>query len=147
VLHPVSLCSVSKDLELTDSVPDQIIGAVASYFWPKIFFDFWTKTLDGSVKPYPYLQTINLICGLLSITLEWPLTYIADTAWHRSFEGRFLLYPFAATAGILVYQMTDPALYYLIGTAVYFWAFCEGEEIMPKAWQIKKRQKNRGGKV
>jgi hypothetical protein len=35
--------------------------------------------------------------------------------------------PLCSLSAILLYQATNPALYYLIGTIVYFWAYCEGE--------------------
>ena len=35
--------------------------------------------------------------------------------------------PLCSLASVLMYQGTNPALYYLVGTGVYFWGFCEGE--------------------
>lgn len=37
------------------------------------------------------------------------------------------MYPLSALFAALVYQGMDPALYYLIGIGVYFWAYAEGE--------------------
>jgi TDG/mug DNA glycosylase family protein len=37
------------------------------------------------------------------------------------------MYPLSALLAALLYQGTDPAIYYLIGIAVYFWAYTEGE--------------------
>lgn len=33
----------------------------------------------------------------------------------------------AALAAALLYQATNPAIYYTIGMVVYFWAYSEGE--------------------
>ena len=38
-----------------------------------------------------------------------------------------MLLPLSALAAIMVYQATNPAIYYLIGVGVYFWAYSEGE--------------------
>lgn len=35
--------------------------------------------------------------------------------------------PLASLSSVLIYQATNPALYYLIGVVVYFWAYSEGE--------------------
>ncbi len=35
--------------------------------------------------------------------------------------------PMCSLAAVMMYQATNPALYYLIGCAAYFWAYCEGE--------------------
>ncbi|UKZ77859.1 hypothetical protein TrVFT333_005585 [Trichoderma virens FT-333] len=51
----------------------QIGAAVEGYFWPKIFWDFLTHSLDAAVKPAPILQTINLVFGIAMLALEWPL--------------------------------------------------------------------------
>ena len=106
---------------------DQVAAALESFFWPKIFWDFLTKTLDPAVKPVPVLQIINLLLGLGMFALEWPLSFIAGSTFHRSLEARLALLPLAALAAVLIYQGTNPALYYLTGSAVYFWAYSEGE--------------------
>ena len=106
---------------------DQIAAAVEGYFWPKIFWDFLTKNLDGAVKPLPILQSINLFLGIMNLAWEWPLSWVAGTGFHRSIEARLVLFPLSAMAAALLYQATNPALYYLIGIGVYFWAFSEGE--------------------
>lgn len=97
------------------------------YFWPKVFWDFLTKTLDPAVKPIPILQTVNLVFGLGMIALEWPLSFLAGSALHRSLEFRLAVLPLTALASALMYQGTDPALFYLIGMGVYFFAYSEGE--------------------
>lgn len=111
--------------------PDQIAAAIEGFFWPKIFWDFLTKNLDGAVKPIPVLQTINLIMGLVITAWEWPLGIIAKTALHRSIEARLVVYPLAALSAALLYQATNPAIYYTIGIVIYFWAYSEGEVSFP----------------
>jgi hypothetical protein len=87
----------------------------------------WTKNLDGAVKPVPILQILNLLMGLIGVAWEWPLKYLAGTFPHRSIEFRLLLYPLSSLLAALIYQGTNAALYYLVGMAVYFWAYSEGE--------------------
>lgn len=111
--------------------PDQIAAAIEGFFWPKIFWDFLTKNLDGAVKPIPVLQSINLIMGLVITAWEWPLGILATTALHRSIEARLVVYPLAALSAALLYQATNPAIYYTIGIVVYFWAYSEGEVSFP----------------
>lgn len=100
---------------------------MSCFFWPKIFWDFLTKTLDGGVKPIPVLQILNLLSGLFMIVLEWPAGFIAGTTFHRSIEARLAVLPMTALLAILIYQGTNAALYYLIGMMVYFVAYSEGE--------------------
>ena len=73
------------------------------------------------------LQIINLICGLGMFALEWPLSFIAGSAIHRSLEVRLAILPLTALSAILLYQATNAGLYYLIGMVVYFTAYSEGE--------------------
>lgn len=111
---------------------DQVAAAIEGFFWPKIFWDFLTKTLDGAVRPIPVLQIMNLIFGLGMFALEWPVSFLAGTAIHRSLEARLAILPLVALAAILMYQSTNPAIYYMIGMVVYFVAYSEGEvSILP----------------
>lgn len=105
----------------------QCAAGVHGFFWPKIFWDFLTKNLDGAVKPVPVLQILNVLFGILSLAWEWPLKPLAGTAIHRSIEIRLLVFPISTLCAILLYQGTNSALYYLIGMIVYFWAYSEGE--------------------
>ncbi|KAI9824698.1 MAG: hypothetical protein M1826_007276 [Phylliscum demangeonii] len=116
----------------------QVAAAVEGFFWPKIFWDFATKNLDGAVKPIPILQVINLVLGLIALAWEWPLVWIAGTALHRSLEARLVFFSFSALAAALLYQATNPALYYLIAIGVYLWAFVEGEMICATPWTLPK---------
>ncbi|RAH84413.1 DNA glycosylase [Aspergillus japonicus CBS 114.51] len=105
----------------------QIGSAIEGFIWPKVFWDFMTKNLNGAVTPIPILQILNLLMGLIGIAWEWPLKYVAGSIPHRSIEFRLILYPLSALLAMLLYQGTDPAIYYLIGIGVYFWAYSEGE--------------------
>lgn len=123
----------------------QVAAAIEGFFWPKIFWDFLTKNLDSAVKPIPILQIINLVFGLLIVAWEYPLSFIAGTKMHRSIEARLVVLPLAALAGALLYQGTNPAIYYVVGMEVYLWAFSEGEVVVAKPWQLPKRPQ--AGKV
>ncbi|KAI9803554.1 MAG: hypothetical protein M1825_001897 [Sarcosagium campestre] len=105
----------------------QVAAAIEGFFWPKVFWDFLTKNLDGAVKPIPVLQAINLLFGLFGLAWEWPLKYLAGTRLHRSIEARLVILPLSALSAALLYQATNPAIYYLIGMGIYFWAYSEGE--------------------
>jgi hypothetical protein len=61
------------------------------------------------------------------LALEWPLPLLAGTSIHRSIEFRLAMLPLTALACLLMYQSTNPGLYYLIGMGAYFWAYSEGE--------------------
>ena len=65
--------------------------------------------------------------GLIGLAWEWPLRPLAGSLLHRRIEIRLVVYPMSALFAALLYQGTDPALYYLIGIGVYFWAYSEGE--------------------
>ncbi|CCF36707.1 hypothetical protein CH063_08213 [Colletotrichum higginsianum] len=120
----------------------QFAAAIEGFFWPKIFWDFLTKTLDPAVKPVPVLQIINLIMALFMVALEWPLVFIAGSSIHRSLEFRLIVLPLTTLAAALIYQGTNAALYYLIGLVVYFWAYSEGEIICAKPWTLPQRGRN-----
>jgi len=117
----------------------QIAAALEGFFWPKFFFDFLTKNFDLAVKPVPILQIINLIFGIIGLAYEWPLKYLAGTAIHRSMDLRLIWLPLASLTSVLLYQGTNPALYYLVATFVYFWAYSEGEVICAVPWTLPKR--------
>ncbi|EPS33164.1 hypothetical protein POX_a01841 [Penicillium oxalicum] len=119
----------------------QIISAIQGFIWPKVFWDFISKNLDAAVAPVPVLQTLNLLMGLIGIAWEWPLRPLAGSLPHRSIEIRLIVYPLSALFAALLYQGTDPALYYLIGIGVYFWAYSEGEIVCPEPWTLPKRSK------
>ncbi|KAJ5971657.1 uncharacterized protein N7479_001575 [Penicillium vulpinum] len=117
----------------------QVASAVEGFIWPKVFFDFISRNLDAAVAPIPVLQILNLIMGLVGIAWEWPLKPFAGSIPHRSIEIRLIIYPLSALLAALLYQGTDPAIYYLIGIGVYFWAYSEGEVVCPEPWTLPKR--------
>ncbi|CZT22397.1 uncharacterized protein RCC_08267 [Ramularia collo-cygni] len=118
-------------------------AALEGFFWPKFFFDWLTKNFDGAVKPVPILQTINLVIGILTLAYEWPLKYLAGTSIQRSIEVRLMWLPLASLSSVLIYQATNPAIYYLIGCIVYFWAYSEGEVVCAVPWTLPKRADRR----
>jgi len=118
----------------------QVAASLHGFFWPKVLWDFATKNLDVAVKPVPTLQIINLLFGILCFAWEWPLGFISGTAIHRSIEARIVVFPFSALAALLLYQGTNPGLYYLIGIGVYFWAFGEGEVVCPMPWTLPRKK-------
>ncbi|EGS18791.1 uncharacterized protein CTHT_0054010 [Thermochaetoides thermophila DSM 1495] len=132
-------------LVVLSSAAYQVTAAVHAFFWPKILWDFLTKTLDPAVRPIPVLQIINLIMGLLLLAWEWPLSFIAGSSIHRSLEARLAFLPLAALASSLLYQGANAAIYYVIGMAVYFWAYSEGEMICAKPWTLPQRAPRGGG--
>lgn len=79
------------------------------------------------MKPFPILQIINLVMGIMMMAWEWPLSFIAGSSIHRSLEARLAILPMAALAAVLTYQGTNAALYYLVAMIVEFWAYSEGE--------------------
>lgn len=144
---------------------DQVAASLEGFFWPKVFWDFLTKNLDGAVKPVPVLQILNLLLGILGLAWEWPLSYLSGTAMHRSMEARLVIYPLSSLAALLLFQGTNAGLYYLVGMGVYFWAFSEGEVssdqsrfitcrtlvltisvkvVCPKAWALPRRVRTVG---
>lgn len=64
---------------------------------------------------------------------------------HRSIEARLLVYPLSSLASLLLYQGTNAGLYYLVGMAVYFWGFSEGEVVMGVPWTLPRRRKGGQG--
>ncbi|KAF2758691.1 PRO41 protein [Pseudovirgaria hyperparasitica] len=117
----------------------QVAASIEGFFWPKIFWDFLTKNLDGAVKPVPALQILNLVLGLFALAFEWPIRPFAGTTIHRSIEARLVIYPLSALCCLLMYQSTNPGIYYTIAMGVYFWAYSEGEIVCPEPWTLPKR--------
>ena len=105
----------------------QVGASIEGFIWPKIFWDFSTKNLDSLVKPFPFLQITNVLLGLAVVGFEWPIKYVAGNIAHRNIIARTVVYPLCSFAALLMYQSTNPAIYSLIGTGIYLWAFSEGE--------------------
>ncbi|MCJ1428130.1 hypothetical protein MMC29_006038 [Sticta canariensis] len=133
--HPIPFSSVTprtkkrkNDVNLLPTT-DQVAAALEGFFWPKIFWDFLTTNLDGAVHPIPALQIINLVLGILCLAWEYPLPWLSGTRMHRSIEARLIVYPVCSLSALLLYQGTNPGIYYLVGMGAYFWAFSEGERL------------------
>ncbi|KAH7358982.1 PRO41 protein [Plectosphaerella cucumerina] len=120
----------------------QMGAAIEGFFWPKIFWDFLTKTLDPAVKPFPVLQIINLLLGAFMFLLDWPAPGLGGSMLHRSLEFRLAILPLAGLAAALLYQATNAAIYYVVALVVYFWAYSEGEIICAKPWTLPQRGRN-----
>lgn len=114
----------------------QVGAAIEGFFWPKIFWDFLTKKFDLVVKPVPILQTINLLLGMGMLMLEWPLSIMTRLSLYNSLKLRLILLPIVAFTSLLMYQSTNPAIYYLIGMAVYLMAYNDGETICGTPWSV-----------
>lgn len=121
----------------------QIAASISGLWWPKIFFDFLTRNMDIAVKPIPYLQIFNILSGLLVCAFEWPIGVLSGSSLHRSIETRLIFLPLTITTSILMYQSTNPAIFYSIGLIVYFWAYSAGECVPEKPWSIPSRTSGR----
>ena len=80
-----------------------------------------------------------MLSGLLIVCFEYPLPLIAGTAIHRSIEFRLALYPAVGILAALLYQATEAAGFYVIGIAVWFWAYTEGEIVCKVPWTLPKK--------
>jgi len=119
----------------------QVVAGFHGFFWPKIFWDHWTKALDGAVKPFPTLQVLNILAGLLGLCWEYPLPWLVpNSSMHRSIAARLAIYPISVFVAALLYQGTNAAIYYLVGIGIYFWAYSEGE-IVCMPWKVPQRGK------
>jgi len=122
----------------------QVAAGIHGLFWAKVFWDVWTKSLDGIVKPLPILQVLNILFGLFGCAWEYPLPFlIPNSALHRSIAARLTIYPISVLFAALLYQGTNAAIYYLIGIGIYFWAYSEGE-IVCMPWKVPQRGKALG---
>jgi hypothetical protein len=86
--------------------------------------------IDRAVKPFPVLQSINLIIGLSIVAWEWPIGLKIVKSIYQNIKPRLAILPLAALAVAFLYQTADTAIYYLIGAAVYFWSYHEQEVIV-----------------
>jgi len=120
----------------------QFAAGIHGMFWPKVFFDYWTRSLNALVHPVPILQTLNVISGLLMLAWDYPIPFlIPGSSLHRSIMARLVFLPMAIVLSLFLYQATNPAIYYTIAWIIYFWAYSEGEVVcMP--WKVP----TRGGK-
>lgn len=86
-----------------------------------------TKSLDGIVKPFPYLQLLNVAFAMVVIALEMPIHCIGGSLLHRHIQTRIVIIPMATLPAILLYQTTNAALYYILAMSIYIWGYCQGE--------------------
>ncbi|GAO51063.1 hypothetical protein G7K_5175-t1 [Saitoella complicata NRRL Y-17804] len=114
----------------------QVWAALWGYAYPKAFFDMLTPIFDLAVKPIPVLQTINFILGLATIAVEYPNRHDLNSAawsslspyWPRSMIAKAVAYMLFVLPCILMYQTTNPAIYYFIAASVWAWGWASGEE-------------------
>ncbi|KAL9053688.1 MAG: hypothetical protein Q9162_004639 [Coniocarpon cinnabarinum] len=125
----------------------QAWAALHGFFWPKVFFDWATVNLNPIVKPIPVLQIVNMVCGFFILALEYPLPLLAGTGLHKSIEARLALYPAVALLAALLYQATDAAGFYIIGIAIWFWAYTEGEVVCRTPWTLPRKGRKLEGNV
>ena len=83
--------------------------------------------MDRAVQPVPLLQLVNFFSSLGIAALEWPLGRVAGLPIHRSILCRLVALPVIALPAALMYQSFEAAGYYMIGLAVYAWAYHENE--------------------
>jgi hypothetical protein len=105
----------------------QIGGSIEGFIWPKVTFDFFTHSLNGLVKPFPIIQTLNLALGTTVLAWEWPLGLLADTMLHRSIHARLVVFAICAVTSMFLYQAHSSAIYYLMGFYGYALALAERE--------------------
>ncbi|GAA5842051.1 hypothetical protein JCM11251_001998 [Rhodosporidiobolus azoricus] len=108
-------------------------GALWGIFYRKFFWDFVGGTLgpDGLlpapraalfikvIVDVPVVQIVNLLNGLFTLALEWPVKPLVGTAFHRSHGFRLMFYLWSSVLAILVYQTVDGAVFYLITLLAY----------------------------
>lgn len=114
----------------------QIAASISAFFWPKILFDFRTQNFDVLVKPFPFLQILNMGFGFFMFAWDYPVYLLAGSSLHRSIVARLVFLPVVILASVFMYQGTNPAIYYTIGLVVYFIAFSEGEVVAQEPWTL-----------
>ncbi|KAM7196600.1 putative PRO41 protein, partial [Rhypophila sp. PSN 637] len=103
----------------------QIVAATHSFFWPKITWNFATRSLDFMIYPFPALQCLNLLTGLFVLLREWPVYPVAGPT-SQNITFRLVVLVTAALFCSLLYQGLDVALYYLLASATCYWAYISG---------------------
>lgn len=78
---------------------------------------------------------------------EWPLPWIAGSWIHESIELRLFFYSISTMFAVMIYQGMNPAIYYLVGMGVYFWAYCDGEVSQPAGLGRRTRMLTLSGQV
>lgn len=107
----------------------QIGGAIEGLFWPKVTWDFCTSSLNSLVAPFPFLQIANMILGLLVLSWEWPICFIAGGRLHRSIHARFIVFAVCSLVSLFLYESHNAVLYYTMGSYGY-WLALVGREVI-----------------
>ncbi|GAA5977849.1 hypothetical protein JCM10908_005120 [Rhodotorula pacifica] len=120
-------------------------AALWGFLYRKYFWDF----VDGSLGPHgivpppaaivfvklivdvPVFQILNLLNGLLTLVLEWPLAYIKSWKLYRSHWIRIGFYIWAALVAAFVYQTVMGTIFYLVAVLAYANSLRLGEQIAP----------------
>jgi len=116
-------------------------SSIWGIFYRKFFWDMIGGTLGphGLIPPpssaffidiivkAPVLQILNIILGLLTIAIEWPMPGFANTAFQRSHIGKSGFYFLCSFFAILVYQSVDSAGFYFVAIGMYLKAHSLGE--------------------
>jgi len=75
----------------------------------------------------PIVQIFNIVLGMITLALEWPIPGFADSSVQRSHIAKSAFYFLCSFFAILVYQSVDSSLYYLTALALYLRAESLGE--------------------
>ena len=108
----------------------QVWGSIWGFLYPKIFCTFWTDKLNRLVAPFPILQSINLVCGVIIIVCESGILS-DDSLITRSILLRTQLYAAFSVFAFINYQTTDVSVLLIIGIAILVWAYIDGEGVRP----------------
>lgn len=121
-----------------------IWAGIFAIFYRKFFWDMIGGTLGPNgiipgpnsalfislIVKVPLIQVLNIINGVLTFALEWPLPMIEGTSIHRSFALRIVFYIWCGFLAMLPYQTIDAGVFYAITACVYARAISKGEFLM-----------------
>ncbi|BGP26336.1 hypothetical protein JCM10295v2_005284 [Rhodotorula toruloides] len=119
-------------------------AALWGLFYRKFFWDFVGGRLGphGIVPPpqaalfeklivkFPVLQCVNIVNGLVTLALEWPLPVVKKLDMYGSINVRLGLYLWSAFVAAFVYQTAFASLFYLVTLLAYARALKFGESIL-----------------
>ncbi|PRQ71950.1 hypothetical protein AAT19DRAFT_10065 [Rhodotorula toruloides] len=108
-------------------------AALWGLFYRKYFWDFVGGRLGphGIVPPpqaalfekiiveLPILQIVNIVNGLVTLALEWPLPIVKKLDMYGSIKFRLGLYIWSALVAAFVYQTAFASLFYLATLLAY----------------------------
>jgi len=118
-------------------------GAIWGILFRKFFFDMVGGVLGpaGLIPPksadpfvslivnVPVFQIINIINGLFTIMLDYPVPFLQTTSIYRSLVFRIAFYVYCSFFALMVYQTVDAGVFYLITAGVLTTAVNRGERI------------------